>query len=72
MATYAVCYSEDDDYAEAGPPARRYKYRSEADAHLEHERERGVFARIVRWDNGQPTEVARVNDPATVATPPGT
>jgi hypothetical protein len=61
MATYAVVYSDDDDYAEHGPPAKRYKYRSQANAHLERERQTGRFARVVKWENNQPKEMARVN-----------
>ena len=47
MATYAVTYSEDDDWGE-DLPAKRYKYRGEADAHLAHEQQIGRFARLIK------------------------
>jgi hypothetical protein len=63
MATYAVTYSEEDDWGD-DLPARRYKYRSEADAHLADEQNTGRFARLIRWEKGTAKEMARVNEPA--------
>ncbi len=58
MATYAVTYSEDDNWGEEFP-ACRYKSRREANAHFAHERERGRFVRLTRWAHGEWKEMDR-------------
>jgi hypothetical protein len=61
MATYCVTYSEADDWGQAED---RFKTRPPADNRLEEARARGQFARMNRWENRTPTEVARVNEHA--------
>ena len=58
MATYSVTYTDGDDW---GEPENRYKTRPPADARLEEARLDGRFARLIRWEGGHPSEVARVN-----------
>lgn len=59
MATYSVLESRTENY---GTSKDRVKTRREADARLEQVRATGRFARLVRWHNGEPKEMARVND----------
>lgn len=61
MATYAVTHSKDDDW---GTKETRFKNRPSADARLDEARASGRFARLIRWEQGQPTEVLRVNEHA--------
>lgn len=63
MATYVAVSSRTDGLGET---ADRFEYRRQADHRLEEIGATGAFGRIVRWINGVPVEIARVND-----VPPG-
>jgi hypothetical protein len=67
MATYVVTPSETDNWGDDTPGARRFKYKSEAEAFLEHEREAGRFARLGVFDKNQFTELKRVNSPGLIS-----
>ena len=66
MAIYCVTYSEDDDW---GTTKDRFKTRRQADQCLEEARATGRFARLIRWQDGHPTEVERVNEGGTRTEP---
>jgi thymidine phosphorylase len=57
MATYSVTFSENDDWGQA---EFRFKYRWQADEVLEKVKAENKFARIVKWEDGHPKEMARV------------
>ena len=59
MARYCVTFSENDDWGASA--ADRFTTRPPADARLEEARAAGRFARLVRWEGGNPVEVARIN-----------
>lgn len=59
MATYCVLEDPDEDW---GEPADRLKTRREADARLVEIGVFGSFGQIVRWHQGKPKVMARVNE----------
>ena len=56
MATYCITTRDDDDW---GDVRNRFKTRPEADARFDEIRATGQLVRMIRWENGQPKEVAR-------------
>jgi|GEM_PF-6297186 len=59
MARFVVTSAE-DGYGDT--PKDRFLTRREADEALEDARRAGKFARLVRWIDDEPKEMARVND----------
>ena len=66
MATYAVVYSDEDNW---GVSRDRFKTRAEADRRVEEARATGRLVRLVRWEDNIPTEVLRLMPDAMDADP---
>lgn len=62
MATYAITFSEDDNWGESSD---RFKNKPPAEERFREVAATGVFVRLIVWNNNQATELDRANAPAT-------